>query len=173
MDFLEEAPRSDGGHRDAAQPRGKPAAVEIEFDGVTKRYQGQDVPAIDNLTLKIPAGETCCLVGPSGGGKTTAMKLVNRLIELSAGDIRIGGRSVQALEVTALRRDIGYVIQQVGLFPHMTIAANLAVVPKLLGWSRDRIDRRVGELLDLVRQDGEVTPEFRAAAVPVLVPLYR
>jgi osmoprotectant transport system ATP-binding protein len=151
MDFLEETPRPDGAHRDAAQPRGKPAAVEIEFVGVTKRYQGQDAPAIDNLSLKIPAGETCCLVGPSGGGKTTAMKLVNRLIELSEGDIRIGGRSVKSLDVTALRRDIGYVIQQVGLFPHMTIAANLAVVPKLLGWSRDRIDRRVGELLDLVR----------------------
>ncbi|MGH3985404.1 MAG: ABC transporter ATP-binding protein [Pseudonocardiaceae bacterium] len=162
MDFLEEAPRPDGDHRDAAQPRGKPAAVEIEFDGVTKRYQGQDAPAVDNLSLKIPAGETCCLVGPSGGGKTTAMKLVNRLIELSAGDIRIGGRSVKSLDITALRRNIGYVIQQVGLFPHMTVAANLAVVPKLLDWSRDRIDRRVGELLDLVRLDRSYVKRYPA-----------
>lgn len=146
-----DAPDSDP--RDAVQPQGKPAAVEIEFVGVTKRYEGQDAPAINDLSLTIPAGETCCLVGPSGGGKTTAMKLVNRLIELTEGDIRIGGRSVRELDVTELRRGIGYVIQQVGLFPHMTIAANLAVVPQLLGWSRDRIDRRVGELLDLVRLD--------------------
>jgi osmoprotectant transport system ATP-binding protein len=101
----------------------------------------------------VPAGAICCLVGPSGGGKTTAMKLVNRLIEFTEGDIVIGGRSVRSVDATSLRRDIGYVIQHVGLFPHMTIAANIGVVPTLLGWPKDRIRRRVSELLDLVRLD--------------------
>ncbi|MGH9067264.1 MAG: ABC transporter ATP-binding protein [Acidimicrobiales bacterium] len=126
-------------------------AVEIEFKGVSKRYPGQEVPAISDLSLKVPAGEICCLVGPSGGGKTTAMKLINRLIELTEGDILIGGRSINSVDRTTLRRDIGYVIQQVGLFPHMTVAANMAVVPKLLDWDKDRIGARIAELLDLVR----------------------
>ena len=92
----------------------------------------------------------CCLVGPSGGGKTTAMKLVNRLVELTSGDVRIDGQSVNSLDETELRRGIGYVIQQVGLFPHMTVAENIATVPKLLGWSKQEIAVRVDELLDLV-----------------------
>ena len=129
------------------------SAVEIEFRGVTKRYPGQGTPAISDLSLTIPAGEICCLVGPSGGGKTTAMKLVNRLIELTEGDILIGGRSICSVDTTTLRRNIGYVIQQIGLFPHMTIAGNIGVVPSLLGWSKDRIRNRVAELLDLVRLD--------------------
>ena len=129
------------------------SAVEIEFRGVTKRYPGQATPAISDLSLTIPAGGICCLVGPSGGGKTTAMKLVNRLIELTEGDILIGGRSIRSVDTTTLRRDIGYVIQQVGLFPHMTIAGNIGVVPSLLGWSKERIRNRVTELLDLVRLD--------------------
>jgi osmoprotectant transport system ATP-binding protein len=124
--------------------------LEIEFDGVSKIYPGQETPAIDNLTMTVPAGETCCLVGPSGGGKTTAMKLVNRLIEPTSGDIRIGGRSITSLDVTTLRRDIGYVIQQVGLFPHQTVAQNIATVPRLLGWEKARIATRVQELLELV-----------------------
>ncbi|HZD64567.1 MAG TPA: ABC transporter ATP-binding protein [Acidimicrobiales bacterium] len=126
------------------------AAVEIEFRDVSKYYPGQEAPAISSLSLTVPAGQICCLVGPSGGGKTTAMKLVNRLIELSEGDILIGGRSVRAVDTTTLRRDVGYVIQQVGLFPHMTVGANMAVVPRLLRWSRDRIRRRNAELLELV-----------------------
>ena len=130
--------------------RGRRQAVEIVFDHATKRYPGRAAPAVDDLTLSIPAGEVCCLVGPSGGGKTTAMKLVNRLVELTSGDILIDGRSVKALDETELRRGIGYVIQQVGLFPHMTVADNVATVPKLLGWSRDEIRARVDELLDLV-----------------------
>jgi osmoprotectant transport system ATP-binding protein len=125
-------------------------AVEIVFDGATKRYPGRETPAVDDLTFTIPAGEICCLVGPSGGGKTTAMKLVNRLVELTSGDVRIGGRSVRDLDETELRRGIGYVIQQVGLFPHMTVAENVATVPRLLGWRRDEIRVRVDELLDLV-----------------------
>jgi osmoprotectant transport system ATP-binding protein len=130
--------------------RGRRQAVDIVFDHATKRYPGRAAPAVDDLTLSIPAGEVCCLVGPSGGGKTTAMKLVNRLVELTSGDIRIDGSSVKALDETELRRGIGYVIQQVGLFPHMTVADNIATVPKLLGWSREQIRTRVDELLDLV-----------------------
>jgi osmoprotectant transport system ATP-binding protein len=125
-------------------------AVEIVFDHATKRYPGREVPAVDDLSLTIAPGEVCCLVGPSGGGKTTAMKLVNRLVELSSGEVRVDGRSVRSLDQTELRRGIGYVIQQVGLFPHMTVAENVATVPKLLGWSRAAIDERVDELLDLV-----------------------
>ena len=130
--------------------RGRRQAVEIVFDHATKRYPGRAAPAVDDLTFSIPAGEVCCLVGPSGGGKTTAMKLVNRLVELTSGDVRIDGQSVNSLDETELRRGIGYVIQQVGLFPHMTVAENVATVPKLLGWSKSEIAVRVDELLDLV-----------------------
>ena len=130
--------------------RGRRQAVEIVFDHATKNYPGRAAPAVDDLTFSIPAGEICCLVGPSGGGKTTAMKLVNRLVELTSGDVRIDGQSVNSLDETELRRGIGYVIQQVGLFPHMTVAENVATVPKLLGWSKQEITVRVDELLDLV-----------------------
>jgi osmoprotectant transport system ATP-binding protein len=130
--------------------RGRRQAVEIVFDHATKRYPGRATPAVDDLNLSIPAGEVCCLVGPSGGGKTTAMKLVNRLVDLTSGDVRIDGQSVNALDETELRRGIGYVIQQVGLFPHMTVAENIATVPKLLGWSKAEIAQRVDELLELV-----------------------
>src|SRR3954462_14262763 len=130
-------------------------AAEIVFEGVTKRYPGRTEPAVDSLSLTIPAGEICVLVGPSGGGKTTAMKLVNRLIPITEGDISIDGRSINSLDETELRRGIGYVIQQIGLFPHMTVAGNIATVPRLLGWDRPRIDARVRELLDLVGLDSE------------------
>jgi osmoprotectant transport system ATP-binding protein len=126
------------------------AAAEIVFDHVTKRYPGRAEPAVSELTLTVPAGEICCLVGPSGAGKTTAMKLVNRLIDLDEGEITLGGRSVRSLDPTELRRGIGYVIQQVGLFPHMTVADNVATVPRLIGWPKARIAARVDELLDLV-----------------------
>jgi osmoprotectant transport system ATP-binding protein len=125
-------------------------AAEIVFDHVTKRYPGRAQAAVDDLTLTVPAGEICILVGPSGAGKTTAMKMVNRLIDITEGDIRIGARSVRALDVTELRRGIGYVIQQIGLFPHMTVAENVATVPRLLGWPKERTTARVNELLDLV-----------------------
>ena len=126
------------------------AAAEIVFDHVTKRYSGRPEPAVDDLSLTIRAGEICCLVGPSGAGKTTAMKMVNRLIDISEGDITIGSVSVRSMDVTQLRRGIGYVIQQVGLFPHMTVADNVGTVPRLLGQPRDQIQQRVDELLDLV-----------------------
>jgi len=126
------------------------SAAEIVFDHVTKRYVGRDAAAINDLSLTIPAGCFCVLVGPSGGGKTTALKLVNKLISFDEGDIRIDGRSIRDLPAVELRRGIGYVIQQVGLFPHMTIAENIATVPKLLGWDRKRTKARTVELLELV-----------------------
>jgi osmoprotectant transport system ATP-binding protein len=137
-------------------------AGEIVFDGVTKRYPGRDEPAVDNLSLTIGSGEICMLVGPSGAGKTTALKLINRLIEFDEGDITIDGQSVLGLEVSELRRGIGYVIQQIGLFPHMTVAANIGTVPRLLGWEKQRIRERAEELLELVgldpRTDGKRYP---------------
>ena len=125
-------------------------AAEIEFREATKRYPGRREAAVDRLSFTIGAGEVCVLVGPSGAGKTTALKLVNRLVELDAGDVLVGGRSVRTLDPTELRRGIGYVIQQAGLFPHLTVAANVATVPRLLGWERRRTDARVRELLELV-----------------------
>ncbi len=131
------------------------AAAEIVFDRVTKRYRGRPAPAVSRLSLAIPAGEICVLVGPSGAGKTTAMKMVNRLIEIDEGDITIDGRSVREMDATELRRSIGYVIQQVGLFPHMSVADNVATVPRLLGWPRSRVRERVAELLELVGLDAD------------------
>jgi osmoprotectant transport system ATP-binding protein len=128
-------------------------AAEIVFDHVIKRYAGSERPAVDDLSLVIPAGEICVLIGPSGGGKTTAMKLVNRLITLTEGDITIDGTSVMELDPVELRRGIGYVIQQIGLFPHMTIEHNVATVPKLVGWERERTRARARELLELVGLD--------------------
>jgi osmoprotectant transport system ATP-binding protein len=128
-------------------------AAEIVLDHVTKRYGNSPRPAIDDLSLTIPAGEICVLIGPSGGGKTTAMKMINRLISISEGDITIDGTSVNALEKTELRRGIGYVIQQIGLFPHMTVEHNVGTVPRLLGWEKERMRARGRELLELVGLD--------------------
>ncbi len=110
-------------------------------------------PAVNELSLTIPAGEICVLVGPSGCGKTTTMKMINRLVEPTSGRLTIDGRDVTQLSAVDLRRGIGYVIQQVGLFPHMTVGANTAVVPRLLRWPEARIRERVDELLDLVGLD--------------------
>jgi osmoprotectant transport system ATP-binding protein len=126
------------------------AAAAIEFCAVTKRYPGRTAAAVRELTLSVPAGEICVLIGPSGSGKTTAMKMVNRLIDITEGDITVGGQSVRSLDVTELRRGIGYVFQQIGLFPHMSVEDNIGTVPRLLGWSKQRIRDRVGELLELV-----------------------
>ncbi len=126
-----------------------PGAV-VAFEGVTKRYPGGDAPAVTDLTLEVPAGQICVLVGPSGSGKTTAMKMVNRLIDPTEGHITIDGRDVMTLPAVDLRRGIGYVIQQVGLFPHLTIGENVGVVPRLLGWRSDRIRARTEELLELI-----------------------
>jgi osmoprotectant transport system ATP-binding protein len=128
-------------------------AAELVFDEATKVYPGREGAAVEQLSLTVPAGEICVLVGPSGGGKTTALKLVNRLIPLTSGDIRIDGTSILDYDLTELRRSIGYVIQQVGLFPHMTVEGNIGTVPRLLGWDRRRIRERAGELLELVGLD--------------------
>ena len=128
-------------------------AAELELRNVSKRYAGQREPAIHGLSLTVPAGEVCVLVGPSGSGKTTAMRLINRMIALSGGDILLGGRSVLEREPRELRREIGYVIQQIGLFPHLTVGENIATVPRLLGWPKQRIAARVRELLDLIGLD--------------------
>jgi len=128
-------------------------AAEIVLDHVTKRYGNSARPAIDDLSLTIPAGEICVLIGPSGGGKTTAMKMINRLITITEGDITIDGTSVRSLELTELRRGIGYVIQQIGLFPHMTVEDNIGTVPRLLDWDKKRISARARELLELVGLD--------------------
>jgi osmoprotectant transport system ATP-binding protein len=134
-------------------PSGYSEAAELELRGVEKRYPGQREPAIPDLSLKVGAGEVCVLVGPSGSGKTTAMRLINRMIPLTSGDILLGGRSVLDREPVELRREIGYVIQQIGLFPHQTVAENIATVPKLLGWDGERTGRRVEELLALIGMD--------------------
>jgi osmoprotectant transport system ATP-binding protein len=128
----------------------------LEFREVTKRYPGSAEPAVDRLSLEVPAGEICVLVGPSGCGKTTAMRMVNRMIDITSGDILLGGRSVRERKPEELRRHIGYVIQQVGLFPHRTIGDNVATVPRLLGWDKARVAARVDELLDLVGLDPHV-----------------
>jgi len=133
------------------------SAATLEFRQATKRYPGQDEPAVDALSLEVPAGEICVLVGPSGCGKTTAMRMVNRMIDITEGDILLDGTSVRERPPAALRREIGYAIQQIGLFPHQTIAENIGTVPKLLGWSKDRIRARVDELLELVSLDPHET----------------
>ncbi|HUZ82655.1 MAG TPA: ABC transporter ATP-binding protein [Gaiellaceae bacterium] len=138
------------------------AAAEIVFDHVTKRYVGRDAAALDDLSLEIPAGTFCVLVGPSGGGKTTALKMVNRLIPFDSGDIRIDGRSVRDLPVTDLRRGIGYVIQQIGLFPHQTVGENISTVPRLLGWPKQRIAARTAELLELVGLEADDAVRYPA-----------
>ena len=125
-------------------------AAELVFDRAAKQYPGRPRPAVDDLSLEIPAGEICVLVGPSGSGKTTALKMVNGLIPLTRGDIRLDGRSIRSYDHVELRRHIGYVIQHVGLFPHLTVGKNIAMAPRLLGWDRDRIARRTAELLALV-----------------------
>jgi osmoprotectant transport system ATP-binding protein len=122
----------------------------IEFDQVTKVYPGATAPSVNQLTMRIEAGEICALVGPSGSGKTTAMRMVNRLIEPTTGTIRIDGTDTRSLEVETLRRSIGYVIQQVGLFPHKSVLENVGTVPRLLGWPDAQIEARSRELLAMV-----------------------
>jgi osmoprotectant transport system ATP-binding protein len=138
----------------AEGPSAYPQAATLEFRAATKRYEGSERDAVHQLSLEVPAGEICVLVGPSGCGKTTAMRMVNRMTEMTEGDILLDGRSVKERRPYELRREIGYVIQQVGLFPHLTIADNIATVPRLLDWDKQRIAERVDELLDLVALDG-------------------
>jgi osmoprotectant transport system ATP-binding protein len=143
-------------------PSGYREAVELEFARATKRYPGADRAAVDQLSLTVPAGEICVLVGPSGCGKTTAMRMVNRMIDITDGDILVGGRSVRERDVDDLRREIGYAIQQIGLFPHRTVAENIATVPKLLGWDKKRIAARVEELLELISLPADIGRRYPA-----------
>ncbi|NDJ85582.1 MAG: ABC transporter ATP-binding protein [Chloroflexi bacterium] len=127
----------------------------IEFKNVSKIYPN-GFRAVSNLSLHVAKGEVVVLIGPSGCGKTTTMRMVNRLISVSEGEILIEGVSNQDLPPEELRRQIGYAIQQIGLFPHMTVSQNVAIVPRMLKWEDERIRRRVDELLDLVGLDPDI-----------------
>jgi osmoprotectant transport system ATP-binding protein len=140
----------------------QPGASSVSYVGATKRYPGSDAAAVDDLTLEVPAGEICVLVGPSGCGKTTAMRMVNRTVELTEGDVLIGSESVRERDPARLRREIGYVIQQIGLFPHRTVAENIAAVPQLLGWDRERTRERTAELLELIGLDPDLGERYPA-----------
>jgi osmoprotectant transport system ATP-binding protein len=146
----------------ASETQSPPGASSVSFEGATKRYDGSEVAAVDHLRLEVAAGEICVLVGPSGCGKTTAMRMVNRTVEMSEGDILVGGESVRDRDAARLRREMGYVIQQIGLFPHRTIAENIAAVPQLLGWKKDRIRARTTELLDLIGLEPELAGRYPA-----------
>jgi osmoprotectant transport system ATP-binding protein len=122
--------------------------MRLEWRQVSKRYA--EKTAVDDLSLDVSQGELLVLIGPSGCGKTTSLKMINRLVEPSEGTVMVGDKDVSLVPVTELRRHIGYVIQQVGLFPHMSVADNIAAVPRLLKWNKARIDARIEELLDLV-----------------------
>src|SRR3954469_11831986 len=139
-----------------------PSAATVEFDHAAKTYPGTDEPAIHDLSLEVPAGKLTIFIGPSGSGKTTAMRLVNRMIELTSGDVRVDGVSVRDRPASDLRRGIGYAIQQIGLFPHLTVAENIGTVPKLLGWDARRISTRVTELLELVGLDQAMGKRYPA-----------
>ncbi|HEX9978044.1 MAG TPA: ATP-binding cassette domain-containing protein [Acidimicrobiia bacterium] len=129
------------------------ASPMIRLEGVTKVYAGSATPAVSGLSLDVGEGEIAVLVGPSGCGKTTTLKMINRLVEPTSGRIMVAGDDVMTVPAHELRRRIGYVIQQIGLFPHRTVADNIATVPRLLGWDRPRIERRVDELVALVDLD--------------------
>jgi osmoprotectant transport system ATP-binding protein len=137
-------------------------AATLEFHHVRKHYAGAPAPAIGDLSLEVGAGEICVLVGPSGCGKTTAMRLANRLIEPTSGDILLDGRSIMDRRPADLRREIGYAIQQIGLFPHQTVAGNIGTVPRLLRWDKRRIEDRVHELLDLIGLPAEMAKRYPA-----------
>lgn len=128
----------------------------ITLDRLTKKFGTGGQLAVDGLSLTINTGEICVLIGPSGCGKTTTMRMINRMVEPDSGRIEVGGRDVTKIDAVELRRSIGYVIQQVGLFPHMTIGENIATVPKMLGWDAARIAKRVDDLLALVHMEPSV-----------------
>jgi len=130
-----------------------PAALGIELEDLTKIYAGSPEPAVDRVNMDIAAGDLVVFVGPSGCGKTTTMKMINRLIEPSSGIIRLGGKDVTKGDPVQLRRQIGYVIQSIGLFPHMTIEANIGEVPKMLGWPKGKLAARVLEVMAIVGLD--------------------
>ena len=141
------------------------AATEaaIRLESVTKTFPGSSEPAVNDLSITVPEGAITVLVGPSGCGKTTTLKMINRLIEPTAGRVYVRGTEIRDLPKHELRRDIGYVIQQIGLFPHKTVGENIGTVPRLLGWDGDRIAERVEELVDLVSLRPELLDRYPAA----------
>jgi osmoprotectant transport system ATP-binding protein len=153
--------RVSGTSADPGEEQGS-GATSLAYLKASKRYPGSDSDAVHELELEVPAGEICVLVGPSGCGKTTAMRMANRTVEITSGDIEIGGRSVLDRNPSDLRREIGYVIQQIGLFPHRTVSQNIATVPRLLDWDEDRIEARVAELLALIGLDPDYGDRYPA-----------
>ncbi|WP_053801513.1 betaine/proline/choline family ABC transporter ATP-binding protein [Streptomyces rimosus] len=134
-------------------PETTASGAGIALEHLTKRYPGTPAPAVDDVSMEIKPGETVILVGPSGCGKSTTLKMINRLIEPTSGTIRIGDEDVTGIDPVGLRRKVGYAIQSSGLFPHMTVAQNIALVPKMVGWKKAKVDSRVEEMLDLVGLD--------------------
>ena len=132
----------------------------IRLTGVTKRFAATSAPAVTDLDLEVPEGAVVALIGPSGCGKTTTLRMINRLIEPTSGRIEVAGVDVTSQQLTELRRGIGYVIQEVGLFPHRTVAQNIATVPRVLGWDRARAAARVDELVDLVGLDRSMLDRY-------------
>ncbi|MFE3180819.1 ABC transporter ATP-binding protein [Streptomyces violascens] len=140
--------------RTESEPGGAAASgASIQLENLTKRYPGNPNPSVDSVTMEIRAGETVIFVGPSGCGKSTTLKMINRLIEPTSGRIRINDEDVTDIDPVKLRRKVGYAIQSSGLFPHMTVAENIALVPKMVGWSKAKVKDRVEEMLDLVGLD--------------------
>ena len=135
----------------------------ISLVNVTKRFDGASTTAVDGLSFEVATGEVVALVGPSGCGKTTTLKMINRLVEPTSGTIMVLGADQRSLPVHELRRNIGYVIQQIGLFPHRTVRHNIGVVPELLGWESDRIDARCAELAELVGLEPDLLDRYPAA----------
>lgn len=135
----------------------------ISFEHVSKRFPAATRPAVDDVSLEVAEGDLVVLLGPSGCGKTTLLKMVNRLYEHDTGRVLIQGKEIRSFEINDLRRHIGYVIQSVGLFPHMTVAKNIATVPEMLGWDKERIRERSDYLLELVgMQPGEYRTRYPA-----------
>ncbi|MDF2941963.1 MAG: opuBA [Herbinix sp.] len=134
-------------------------SVAAEFLNINKRFPGSNYNALEDVSLSINEGELITILGTSGCGKTTLLKMVNRIFEPDSGEIRLFGRDIKEMDPIKLRRGIGYVIQQVGLFPHMTIYNNIATVPKILGWDKKQIEVRVEELFQLINLDSN---EFKS-----------
>jgi osmoprotectant transport system ATP-binding protein len=129
----------------------------IELQDVTKVYAGQEAAAVKKLNLTIHEGETCVFVGPSGCGKSTTLRMINRMIDITSGTILIDNKNILESDPDQLRMGIGYVIQQIGLLPHRTVAENVAIVPRLFDWPKEKISKRVDELLQLIGLDPDDT----------------